>query len=137
MGDEFHSVIKLVTGEEIFALVSVDDNDGEPIILMQTPVIMQIKSNHIGQYVKIRPWLTVPTDDLYVLNYDKVVTMTEVTDEQTIEFYTRYLENDDVDIELDGKVKINEKMGFITTVDEARKHLEGLYNLPTKDTKES
>ena len=137
MGDEFHSVIKLVTGEEIFALVTVDDNDGEPIILMQTPVIMQIKSNHIGEYVKIRPWLSIPTDDLFVLYYDKVVTMTEVTDEQTIDFYNRFLNNDDVDIELDGKVKINEKMGYISTVDEARTHLEGLYNLPTNPTKES
>ena len=48
MGEEFYSVIKLVTGEEIFALVTVDENDGDPIILMQNPVIMQIKNNHIG-----------------------------------------------------------------------------------------
>ena len=29
MGEEFHAVIKLITGEEIFALVSVDENDAE------------------------------------------------------------------------------------------------------------
>ena len=52
MGEEFYTVIKLVTGEEIFALVTVDESEeGDPIILMQTPVIMQIKSNHIVQYV--------------------------------------------------------------------------------------
>ena len=34
MGDEFHAVLKLVTGEEIFALVSVDENDGDPIICL-------------------------------------------------------------------------------------------------------
>ena len=39
MGEEFYTVIKLITGEEIFALVTVDDNDGDPIILMQKPVI--------------------------------------------------------------------------------------------------
>ena len=128
MGEEFYTVIKLITGEEIFALVTVDDNDGDPIILMQKPVIMQMKFNHIGHYVKIRPWLTIPTDDLYVLKYDKIVTMSEVTDEQTIEFYNRYINNDDVDIELDGKVKVSDKMGFISTVDDARKFLENLYN---------
>tara|TARA_Y100001963_G_scaffold82471_1_gene114347 strand:- start:2704 stop:3117 length:414 start_codon:yes stop_codon:yes gene_type:complete len=137
MGEEFYTVIKLITGEEIFALVTVDDNDGDPIILMQKPVIMQMKFNHIGHYVKIKPWLTIPTDDLYVLKYDKIVTMSEVTDEQTIEFYNRYINNDDVDIELDGKVKVSDKMGFISTVDDARKNLENLYNLPTNPTKES
>ena len=29
MGDEFYSSIKLVSGEEIFSLVSIDENDGE------------------------------------------------------------------------------------------------------------
>ena len=32
MGEEFHAVLKLITGEEIFALVSVDENDGDSII---------------------------------------------------------------------------------------------------------
>ncbi len=137
MGDEFYTVIKLITGEEIFALVSVDENDGDPIILMQNPVIMQIKTNHIGQYVKIRPWLMIPTDDFYAIRQDKIVTMTEIKDPQMIEFYDRYLNDKDVDIEIDGKVKVTDKMGFLTTVDDARKYLEGLYNLPTNPTKES
>ena len=73
--------------------------------------------------------LNVPTDDLYILKYDKIVTMTEITDDnQVIKFYQRYLEEDDVDIEVDGKVKPNEKMGFISTVEDARKFLENLYN---------
>ena len=42
MGDEFHAVLKLVTGEEIFALVSVDENDGDPIIMLSNPVIMKM-----------------------------------------------------------------------------------------------
>ena len=55
--------------------------------------------------------------------------MTEITDDnQVIKFYKRYLEEDDVDIEVDGKVKPNQKMGFISTVDDARKFLENLYN---------
>ena len=134
MGEEFYSVIKLVTGEEIFSLVSVDENDGDPIILLQDPVIMQIKSNHIGHYVKIKPWLSIPTDDLYVLKFDKIVTMSEIKDEQMIEFYKRYQEKEDVDLIIDNKVKVTDKMGFLSTVDDARKFLESLYNLPTKES---
>ena len=42
MGDEFYSVIKLTTGEEIFALVSIDENDGDPLLVMQNPVTMKM-----------------------------------------------------------------------------------------------
>ena len=41
MGDEFHAVLKLITGEEIFSLVSVDENDGDSIIMLSNPVIMK------------------------------------------------------------------------------------------------
>ena len=135
MGEEFHAVIKLVTGEEIFALVSVDENDGDPILLLMNPVVMKVMRNHVGQYVKVKPWMEIPTDDLYVIKYDKIITMTEVKEEQTIEFYNRYLNEDDVDFDDDGKTKITDKMGYISTVKEARKMLENLYKL--KDNKES
>ena len=135
MGEEFHAVIKLVTGEEIFALVSVDENDGDPIILMMNPVVMKVMKNHVGQYVKVKPWMEIPTDELYVIKYDKIITMTEVKEEQTIEFYNRYLNDEDVDFEEDGRTKISDKMGYISTVDDARKMLESLYKL--KDNKES
>ena len=131
MGDEFHAVLKLVTGEEIFALVSVDENDGDPIIMLSNPVVMKMLYNGGGQYVKVRPWLELPTEDLFLMKYDKIVTMSEISDKQMIKFYNRYLNEDDVDIELDGKVSLNPKMGFITTVEDARKSLENIFNSNT------
>ena len=135
MGEEFHAVIKLVTGEEIFSLVCVDENDGDPILLLMNPVVMKVMRNHVGQYVKVRPWMEIPTDDLYVIKYDKIITMTEVKEEQTIKFYNRYLNEDDTDFDDDGRTKISDKMGYISTVDDAREMLENLYKL--KDNKES
>ena len=128
MGDEFHAVLKLVTGEEIFALVSVDENDGDPIIMLSNPVIMKMLQSPAGQYVKVRPWLELPTEDLFLLKYDKIVTMSEVSDERMITFYEKYLNEDDVDFEMDGKVSLNNKMGFITTVEDARQSLENIFN---------
>jgi hypothetical protein len=135
MGEEFHAVIKLVTGEEIFALVCVDENDGDPILLLMNPVIMKIMRNHVGQYVKVRPWMEIPTDDFYVIKYDKIITMTEVKETKMIEFYDRYLNDEDVDFDDDGRTKISDKMGYISSVDDAREMLENLYKL--KDNKES
>ena len=42
MGEEFYSIIKLVSGEEIFSLVTVDENSGDPVIVLQNPLIMQM-----------------------------------------------------------------------------------------------
>ena len=121
MGDEFHAVLKLVTGEEIFALVSVDENDGDPIIMLSNPVIMKMLHSPAGQYVKVRPWLELPTEDLFLMKYDK----------NMIKFYDRYLNEDDIDIELDGKVSLNTKMGLIATVEDARKSLEIIFKRNT------
>ena len=127
MGEEFHAALKLITGEEIFALVSVDENDGDSIIMLSNPVIMKMMQSPAGQYVKVKPWLELPDQDLFLIKYDKIITMSEVTDKQMIKFYTRYLNEDDIDIEVDGKVSLNDKMGFLTTVDDARKSLESIF----------
>ena len=135
MGEEFHAVLKLVTGEEIFALVSVDENDGDPILLLMNPVIMKVMRNHVGQYVKVRPWMEVAEDSMYVIKYDKIITMTEVKQGQMIDFYNKYLNEEDTDWDDDGRTKISDKMGYISSVDDARKMLENLYK--HKDNKES
>ena len=136
MGEEFHAVIKLVTGEEVFSLVCVDENDGDPILLLMNPVIMIVMRNHVGEYVKVRPWMEISTDDFYVIKYDKIITMTEVKEGKMIEFYNKYLNEDDFDWEEDGRTKISDKMGYISSVEDARKTLEKLYN-NIEDTKES
>jgi len=136
MGEEFHAVIKLVTGEEVFSLVCVDENDGDPILLLMNPVIMKVMRNHVGEYVKVRPWMEISTDDFYVIKYDKIITMTEVKEGKMIEFYNKYLNEDDFDWEEDGRTKISDKMGYISSVEDARKTLEKLYN-NIEDTKES
>ena len=135
MGEEFHAVIKLVTGEEIFSLVCVDENDGDPILLLMNPVIMKVMRNHVGQYVKVRPWMEMATDSMYVVKYDKIVTMTEVKEEKMITFYEKYLNDEDTDYEEEGRTKIADKMGYVSSVDDARQMLENLYKL--KDNKES
>jgi hypothetical protein len=131
MGEEFYGVIKLVTGEEIFALISVEENDlGNLIVMVQTPVTMKVLSHAHGQYVKIKPWLELADEDMYLISYDRIITMSQVKDSQMINFYTRYLEEDGLDFELDGKVKLHENMGFISTVEDARKKLEVIFKIP-------
>ena len=133
MQEEFHGVVKLITGEEIFGLVSIDENDGDPVIMLQSPVIMKVFNNPTGQYVKIKPWLEIPEEDIFLIKYDKIITMTEVKNEQMIQFYDRYLCDDDFDFEIDGRVNLSNHMGLLSTVDDARKKLEEIFKIPSNN----
>lgn len=141
MGDAFYSAIKLTTGEEIFALVYPDDTEGEQILLMHTPVIMRIINTPGGSLLKVKPWMTLPSEDLFVIRLDKIVTMSEVRDENMIRIYNNYIEECEEDSVVEEEIKsaqeakITSKMGYISSVEDARKLLEDLYKL--KDTKES
>ena len=127
MGEDFYCTLKLISGEEIFALISVDENDGDPLILLQNPVILKFA----GSYVKIKPWIEVSDDDLHIIKFEKVITMTEIKNTSLIETYKEYLENNEKfsnnSIEVSGKVKISNKMGYISSVKEARENLENIF----------
>jgi hypothetical protein len=56
--------------------------------------------------------------------------MTETKDKKLIQLYQHYLTDDD-SIELykpSGEVKVSDKMGYVSSVEDARKKLENLFN---------
>jgi hypothetical protein len=129
MEEEFYCSLKLISGEEIFSLIAVDENGGDPIIILQNPVIMKMNQSSTGIVIKIKPWMEVPDDDFYFIKMDKIITMTEITDNMTINFYKKYLDNDISinDTDDNGKVNLTNTMGYISSVEDARKKLEDLY----------
>ena len=145
MGDEFYAIIKLVSGEEILSLVSVDENDGDPLIVMQNPITMKLLHSPHGMHVKVKSWMELASDDFFIIRPDKILTMTETHDKRMIEIYTNYIEDeDDMDIyspksssneKSSSKFTPSRKRGYLSTVEEARKTLENIFKL--EDTKES
>ena len=129
MGEDFYCILKLVSGEEILSLISVDDNDGDPIIVLQNPVIMELIDGKEKCYVKVRPWMELPNDDFFMIKLDKIITMTETIDRKLIDVYKKYLNNDDsIDVyRPSGEVKLSNDMGYVSSVEDARKKLEELY----------
>ena len=131
MGEEFVAVIKLVSGEEILASVCVDETGDEPIIIAHTPVIMKMINN--GMYVKIKPWMELADDDMFVFRTDKIITMTEIKDDKIIKIYQRYVEEENEEDDITkllpsgGEVKVDQKMGYVSSVEDARKSLENIF----------
>jgi len=141
MGEEFIAVIKLVSGEEILASVCIDETGEEPIIIAHHPVTMKMISN--GLYVKIKPWMELADDDMFVFRPDKIITMTEIKDQKVIKIYERYVEEESGDFDMNklqasgGEVKPDEKMGYVSSVEDARKKLEEDWKRPFNTNKES
>ena len=141
MGEEFLAIIKLISGEEILASVCIDETGEESIIVAHTPVTMKMISN--GMYVKIKPWMELADDDMFVFKTDKIITMSEVKDQKVIKLYERYVEESNEEDDMtkllpsSGEVKPDEKMGYISSVEEARQKLEEVWKKPFSNNKES
>ena len=144
MGDEFYSVIKLVSGEEIFALVCVDESEDEPILILHNPIKMKPlhpQSNQLS-YIKVTPWMETIDEDMFVLRMDKVITMIECKDQKLIKIYKQYLdEKDEDDVQVinsrSKKGKINwpgdPKLGYISSVEKKRQSLEKIFKSDSKE----
>ena len=86
-----------------------------------------------GMYVKIKPWMELADDDMFVFRTDKIITMSEVKDQKVIKIYERYVEEENEENDMNkilpagGEVKVDEKMGYVSTVEDARKSLENIF----------
>jgi hypothetical protein len=135
MEEDFYAVIKLVTGEEIFSIVSPTEEYDRLFLILHNPVVIEVvMMKQIGmQGYKIDPWLKFADDDTFLLNMDRVVTISEVKDQETIEMYNKFLNQQET--KDDPSKGISREMGYISSVSEARKKLEKLYR--SKDIKDS
>jgi hypothetical protein len=141
MGDEFYSIIKMVSGEEVFSLIYIDDNGGDPIIVLQNPIVINMIENKHGAFIKVKPWIELSDEDFIFVKPDKIITMTETKDNKLIKIYDQYItdsseEEDEMPSQY-GKVKPNKNMGYLTSVKKARKDLENIFKLEVEDTKET
>ena len=126
MNEEFYATIKLVSGEEIFAQVTPCEEEDRTLLILDTPVIFEsITIKHMGvSAMKVEPWISMGDDSMVLINMDKVITITEVKDEQILCIYNKYLRDKDRD---SNQSKVNENMGFLASIAEARVNLEKLY----------
>ena len=130
MSEEFYAIIKLVSGEEIMSLVSVDEDYEDPIIILQNPIIMKMFTNSTGSHIKVKPWIELSQEDFFMIRSDKIITMTETRDDRLIQIYNDFIQEEEI-IEIHsstGYTKPSTSMGYISSVKDARKKLESLFN---------
>ena len=135
MEEDFYAVIKLVSGEEIFSIVCPSEEEGRTMLILNNPVTIEvIVMKQIGmQGYKIDPWLKFADDDTFLLDMDKVLTISEVRDPETIEMYHKFIKQQQ---NKNSKTPLSTEMGYLSSVSEARKRLEKIYRgqFDTKDS---
>jgi len=129
MEDDFYATIKFKSGEEIFARVGYSEEEDRTFLLLDSPITIQKVKNRSGGSVyayKVEPWLKTSKDDIFVVNLEDVLTLNESNDLETIAMHEAFSKQQDHLYR--PEKKLNRKMGYISTIKEAKKSLEQLYN---------
>jgi hypothetical protein len=125
--EDFYSTIKLKTGEEIFAKVAASEEDDRTLLIVSNPIIIsEIKGRTGIVGYKLEPWLKTTTEDMFILNLEDILTMSESSDIEMIMMYQTYLRQ--TSKERDSQSKLSRGMGYISNVHDAKEILEKLYN---------
>ena len=135
--DDFYATIKFKSGEEIFSKVAASEEEDRTMLILSHPInIIEVKGrkgNPLGY--KMEPWLKTTTDDMFIINMDDVLTLSESSDIEMIMMYQNYVRQSDTPDDETHRYKLSQReMGYISSVSDAKEVLEKLYKLETKDT---
>lgn len=132
--DDFYATIKLKSGEEIFAKVAASEEVDRTMLLISNPITLQLikgKSGNDTIGFKIEPWLKTTHEDMFAINLNDVLTMSESSDIEMIMMYQDYIrqsKKDDNGLNSNNKSQINRRMGYIANINEAKELLEKIFN---------
>ena len=125
--DDFYSTIKLKSGEEIFAKVAASEEENRTMLILDHPVTIESverNGNIIGY--KLEPWLKTTTEDMFVIDLENVMTMSESSDIEIISLYQNFVKQFNK-MKKSKEPKIDRRMGYISSVNEAKELLEKIF----------
>jgi hypothetical protein len=95
-------------------------------LIVTHPITVSEYKNKIGQFgYKVEPWLKTTTEDMFIINLNDIITMSESSNIEMIMMYQSYVRQ--CDKLKSNESKLNRKMGYISNIDDAKKSLEKLY----------
>ena len=128
MLDKFVGVIKLTSGEEVVARVSELENMDK--ILIESPAMMNCSTTQRRpgiNMIKIEPWIKSGKETTYIIDMNKVITTSEIFDEDVTEAYDKFVDAYYNGVEMVPPRGMSRDMGYISNVQDARMSLEKLF----------
>ena len=133
--DDFYATIKLKSGEEVFAKVAASEEEDRTMLIIHSPVtVMEIKNKGGLVGYKVEPWLKTTRDDMFIINMDSVITLSESSDMEMIVMYQHFLR--DSQRENHHEHRLNRRMGYISNVNDAKENLEKIFKKSPKEPKD-
>lgn len=124
---EFSATIKLITGEEIFAIVTPCEEDNKDLLLLYEPVIISTINTVNGYGYKIEPWLKTADDDMFIIQKDRIITISECRDQDLISYHEKFIrQKNKLSYSNPYEEKLGKDQGYVDTVKEMREKLEKL-----------
>ena len=128
MEDDFYGTIKFKNGEEIFAKVAASEEEDRTMLILHNPILItEIKGKRGIVGYKVEPWLKTSREDMFIINMDNILTLSESSDMEMIGMYQNFLQ--DYKKDMQNNTQLNRKMGYLATVHDAKELLEKLYKL--------
>jgi len=122
--DDFFATIKLKCGDEIFCKVAASDEGDRTMLLISNPVcVEEMKTRGQVTGYKLEPWLKTSSEDLFMIDLNDVLTMSESEDIQMIIMYQDYVRKSNKS----NYSKLDRKMGYLGNVKDTKEVLEKLY----------
>ena len=124
--EDFYATIKFKSGEEIYAKVAASEEEDRTMLILHNPITvceMKGKSGLVGY--KVEPWLKTTREDMFIINLDDVLTLSESSDIQMIMMYQNFVR--DTEKENNNQSKMSRRMGYISNVHDAKEILEKIY----------
>jgi|TARA_X000000368_G_scaffold6410_1_gene4977 hypothetical protein len=133
MEEDFYATIKFKSGEEVFARVAASEEEDRTMLVIHNPVmIVELKSRSGMTAYKIEPWLKTTKDDMFIINLDDVITLSESFDVEMMVMHQQYVHDNDLGTH--NSNKINRRMGYISSVTDAKEILEKIFKNSPKKT---
>ena len=124
--EDFYCTLKLKSGEEVFAKVAASEEEDRTMLIVSNPIVISEYKNRGGESgYKIEPWLKTTTEDMFIIKLDDVLTLSESYDIEMITMYQSYLRQSHK--RKNNESNINRKMGYLSSVNDAKDILEKLY----------
>ena len=126
MEDDFYGTIKFKNGEEVFAKIAASEEVDRTMLVIHHPItVAEVKARAGTVGYKVEPWLKTTREDMFIINMDNVLTMSESSDIHMINMFQQFVQDSERDRK--GQPKLSRKMGYISNVHDAKDILEKLY----------
>ena len=133
--EEFYFIAKLVSGEELIGKGFAIEDEGATQLFVTDPVEIQVITKSAGKAtvkgVAMNRWMQFSDEDFFILHEKDIISIGGLNNEMT-HMYNLFIKktSDNQTVEdaiKESEVELDNEMGYVSSVDEARKKLEQIF----------